>query len=267
MELEFSNEFGRMVISSLGAGLRSLELHEEVICPYFTNQEQGAMWNVGNFMFPFPGRLEEGRLFSFEGVQRQWPVRDTLRRTALHGFTPEFQFSLSAIGNGIAATLDYTGELAHYPYPCVLVITYTLEADGLHLEVNLRNLGDEKMPYHLGWHPYFNLKSTWSVQTSLKDEMKYDEKLVPQKWGHAEPPQWAEGVDASYLTRSTTLTLSRGEHRIDVHGFSKYWHFFKPKKLTVLSLEPITGLGHPSTPWLELKPGEERTHKAAVLLS
>jgi aldose 1-epimerase len=116
-------------------------------------------------LFPFPGRLRDGRL-GFEGKTYQLPLNDSTKQHAIHGFTPRNPWrvqSLSAtpdsasIGGAFDLMHDLPSAVGLWPGDFVLSLTYRLFVDRLVVEAEVANRGSEPLPFGLGYHPYFRL--------------------------------------------------------------------------------------------------------------
>ena len=149
----FSNSFGSITVATTGASLVQAELSGKELLHDFG--DQWHQWAAGAVMFPFPVRMASGTVMVFEGTEYHWPINDEKHRAALHGFTPWEEFELAQLPNGIQASWNYDGAKEHYPFPCRLTISYTLDEHGLTLSGRIENLGEANLPFHMGWHPYF----------------------------------------------------------------------------------------------------------------
>ena len=168
---------------------------------------------------------------------------------ALHGFTPWEEFELAQLPNGIQASWNYDGAKAHYPFPCRLTISYTLDEHGLTLSGRIENLGEANLPFHMGWHPYFktNAPALHPAPTHrlLKNEVSHPGEKIP-----FEGFDWAEEVDGAFFMDSVEL----GD--VSIQPLSALTQVFRPADAPFVAIEPITGLGHPDFPWRTVLPGE-----------
>lgn len=116
-------------------------------------------------LFPFPGRLRDGRLVH-EGKTYQLPLNDSTKAHAIHGFTPRNPWRVveTAVGNDSAAVTgqfclrqDLPSALASWPADFALNVTYRLFPDRLRVECVVENRGPGTLPFGIGYHPYFRL--------------------------------------------------------------------------------------------------------------
>lgn len=135
-----------------------------------------------SFLFPFPNRLANGK-YSFEGRNYEFPLNDFGKPNALHGLISDKPFKvLDQLENSLTLSYCYPGDLAYYPFPFDLNITYTLKPGALTIDVSVENTGSSSMPCGFGWHPYFNLEEGADrVQIKLQNVVKVcvDENLIP----------------------------------------------------------------------------------------
>jgi aldose 1-epimerase len=114
-------------------------------------------------LFPFPGRLRDGRL-SFQGKTYQLPLNDSTKQHAIHGFTPRNRWRV-ANWNSDDSSAFVTGEfnlkqdlpeaLPTWPADFTLGVTYRLFADRLRVEARVENADPGPLPFGLGYHGYF----------------------------------------------------------------------------------------------------------------
>ncbi|VTT96883.1 aldose 1-epimerase : Aldose 1-epimerase OS=Isosphaera pallida (strain ATCC 43644 / DSM 9630 / IS1B) GN=Isop_0737 PE=4 SV=1: Aldose_epim [Gemmataceae bacterium] len=116
-------------------------------------------------LFPFPGRLRDGKL-PFEGGTYQLALTDNTKQHAIHGFTPRNPWRVvewnggpdSAFVTGeFTLSKDFPEALPTWPSDFTLTVTYRLRRDALRVEATVTNLGDRPLPFGLGYHPYFRL--------------------------------------------------------------------------------------------------------------
>ena len=116
-------------------------------------------------LFPFPGRLRDGRL-TFEGKSYQLPLNDSTKQHAIHGFTPRNPWWVVGVGkHPDCAIIDGRFELHQdlpsavglWPVDFALTVSYRLYLDRLIVDALVENRGSGSLPFGLGYHPYFRL--------------------------------------------------------------------------------------------------------------
>ncbi len=155
-------------------------------------------------LFPFPGRMREGR-FSFQGTEYQLPLNDATRRHAIHGFTPRHRWRIAdwngerdcAFVTGECILADDMPEVVHlWPANFKIQVTYRLLGQRLQVEASVTNVDNKPLPFGLGYHPYFRLPG---VQDATIDQhilqipaskLWHCEDLLPTGERRSLPPEW-----------------------------------------------------------------------------
>jgi aldose 1-epimerase len=116
-------------------------------------------------LFPFPGRLRDGR-FTFAGKVYQLPCNDSTKQHAIHGFTPRHPWRVidwngdddfAFVTGQFNLAKDLPSAVPEWPANFNLNVTYRLFRDRLRVAATVENLGTGPLPYGLGYHPYFRL--------------------------------------------------------------------------------------------------------------
>ncbi|GAB3509431.1 aldose 1-epimerase family protein [Spirosoma knui] len=236
------------------------------------------------FLYPFASRVRHG-VYHFEGADYTLPINETRRYNAIHGlvhgqpFTVESQ-DVTSTHAQLVLRYDYAGDLAGYPFPFSLTITYELiqadllnygsnpEADrmcALRISYAARNAGTKRCPAAFGWHPYFTFSGEDLSETTLslpaRSRIDLDEDMMP---GGRQPLENAEtfslrdvkldtpfaieptGVPASGSPfAETMLTATKTGVRLIVgqevgEGKLNYLVCFTPPRHDSLAIEPYT---------------------------
>ena len=132
-------------ISSLGAELISV----------MDNSGYEYIWQGDDWqghapvLFPLCGRINGGK-YTYRGKEYEMK---------LHGFAPSTEFTL--VGKtDTSVTLEIAASdatRAEYPFEFRLTVCFTLDGSNLEARFTVDNLGDDALPYMIGWHPGFNL--------------------------------------------------------------------------------------------------------------
>jgi aldose 1-epimerase len=118
-------------------------------------------------LFPFPGRLRDGRL-TFDGKTYQLPLNDSTKQHAIHGFTPRNKWRVidrnsgdadecAAVTGEFSLSKDLPEALPLWPSDFVFRVTYRLHLNKLRVEARVENPGPGRLPFGLGYHGYFQL--------------------------------------------------------------------------------------------------------------
>jgi aldose 1-epimerase len=147
-------------------------------------------------LFPFPGRLRDGR-FTFDGKVYQLPLNDSTKQHAIHGFTPRNPWRVID-WNGDEDFAFVTGQfnlkkdlptaVSLWPADFNLNITYRLFRDRLRVDATVENLGPGTLPFGLGFHPYWRLPGlhdpdiSRAVLQANVDQVWETENNLPTGW-------------------------------------------------------------------------------------
>lgn len=248
--MTFENEYGAFTIDKRGASLVMLRLGKRHLIHDFGIEKYN--WASGAVMFPFPVRMSTGTVMQFGDNNFKWPINDDKHKTALHGLTPWIDFKLTLHDNGISCEYEYDGTLEYYPFANRLTITYTLESKSFLLKARIENMGTENMPYHIGWHPYFNLDPSFVLTPSPKFRLAKDEHSLPGNKVPFHGFDWNDEVDGAFYIRD--ICIENENYQVNVTSCSEITQIFRPKGAPFIALEPITGLGHNDFPWRTVAP-------------
>jgi aldose 1-epimerase len=131
--------------------------------PDFAANPKNAGRNGWPVLFPFPNRINGGK-YEFGGQTFQVPTGG--RPWAIHGFAIDANWEVldhAATESGATIAGRYQigrqtpGSLDYWPADAELEMRYTLAGQRLALSVSVSNLTAEKLPYGIGFHPYFRL--------------------------------------------------------------------------------------------------------------
>ena len=116
-------------------------------------------------LFPFPGRLRDGKLAA-GGKDYHLPLLDSTKKHGMHGFTPRVPWRVAgthpaADAASIQGFFQLSRELpdavGQWPGDFEVGVLYRLSANELRVSVHIENLGEEPLPWGLGFHGYFTL--------------------------------------------------------------------------------------------------------------
>ncbi len=115
-------------------------------------------------LFPFPGRIRDGR-YSFEGKDYQLFIEPD-KVHAIHGFALNVPWDLIDVGatdhgafleGRFQISKNASDRLASWPTDAVLKVRYGLAGRRLELTATIENPTDRNLPFGFGIHPYFRL--------------------------------------------------------------------------------------------------------------
>ena len=261
--LRMENEYGAFTVRSKGASLLALKIKGHELLHDF--KRNAGDWAAGAVLFPFPVRMASGTIMEHNGQEFHWPINDEKHQAALHGFTVNQTFDVQLNSNGVCCRYKYDGHYEFYPFPCDLEIHYALGAEGFSFKAIVRNTGTQVLPFHVGWHPYFKVQRNWGLTPEptvrlIKNEFSYPGEEIPYA-GH----EWAEEVDGAFFY-SDNPRIRNDEYTLEIKKLSPIVQIFRPANAPFIAVEPVTGLGHPDFPWIEVPPGQHREIRTAITL-
>ena len=261
--LRMENEYGAFTVRSKVASLLALKIKGHELLHDF--KHNAGDWAAGAVLFPFPVRMASGTIMEHNGQEFHWPINDEKQHAALHGFTVNQTFDVQLNSNGVCCRYKYDGHYEFYPFPCDLEIHYALGAEGFSFKAIVRNTGTQVLPFHIGWHPYFKAQRNWGLTPEptvrlIKNEFSYPGEEIPYA-GH----EWAEEVDGAFFY-SDNPRIRNDEYTLEIKKLAPIVQIFRPANAPFIAVEPVTGLGHPDFPWIEVPPGQYREIRTAITL-
>ncbi len=247
-------------------------------------------WFRGRVLFPFDDRVHAGR-YRFDGVEYQLPINDPDGEDALHGFlyAQSLELCRSETSQQMACAV-LTGEVAEwpgYPFRMGIRLTYTLDSEGFHLGMRIKNSGAVPAPFSVGWHPYFKCAARDAASSQLcipaDRYVEMDEKLVPS--GRLLAVEGSEydfrrkkPIDALVLDHGFRNPAGYMEYstadvslRIEQSELFAYSQVFVPPDRSSIALEPISAatdaFNKPELGLRVLAPGAEAEGLVSVLVS
>jgi aldose 1-epimerase len=185
IEVVVAAETWRAWISPMGATLRQVSVDGVDVLDGFEPLDvpTGAR---GMLLAPWTNRLRDGR-YEFGGRSHQLDVTDRATGTALHGLVGAVPWEVVRHDAG-SATLEHRLAGARgYPWDLLLRVTYEIDATGLTVTHEARNLSSDAAPYAVGAHPYVvagpgagGAVDDWTVALDATEVMLVDrERMLP----------------------------------------------------------------------------------------
>ncbi|MEZ4979433.1 MAG: aldose 1-epimerase, partial [Chitinophagales bacterium] len=172
------------IISNYGACINSYKFKDrEFISGYQSIEEVSLQQYKGVLLAPFPNRIAKAK-FSFDDQHHALTINRAKEGLALHGFLYDKEFRLiEKDADKLILAYDYDGDAAGYPFPFSIAVSYYLEEQGLlRIKTHISNEGKQRLPFGLGWHPYFQMESIiddLSLSFPSSSYLELDEKLIP----------------------------------------------------------------------------------------
>jgi aldose 1-epimerase len=198
-------------------------------------------------MVPFVNRVAHGR-FEFDGqtvqLERNWSEDPH----PIHGHGWRSPWTVTAGGRS-NATLRFEGGANEWPWRYSSEQSFALTADGLSLELSIRNLSSTPMPAMLGLHPYFpdaghawmeaRLPRVWLTDSAA---LPVEETKTPPGWSF-EPARAIQAValDHGFSGWNGLARLRWPDHTVTVSAPDcKFLHVYAPAGRDFFCIEPQT---------------------------
>jgi aldose 1-epimerase len=136
---------------------------------------------------PFANRVADAR-YCFDGREHDlMPGATGTARASRHGFVRDAPFAVAALtADAQGAQVLFATMIEPqpgYPFALDLAVRYTLDATGLVLQTELRNVGRTAAPAFVGWHPYFRVGdsplASWELAIPARQVIRTDAGHIP----------------------------------------------------------------------------------------
>lgn len=166
------------------------EKGEDLVDGYLTAAELQSQNGVRNgFLAPFTNRIPQGR-YDFAGETHHIEPVLAHEDLVFHGFARALPFVLDRSfeengAQGLVFRADIApGDFKGYPYRLTIEVEYRFAGHGVTIDIRGINRGDRPLPFAAGWHPYFRLPGTTSIDDLLltlpsRTAIETDGDLIP----------------------------------------------------------------------------------------
>jgi aldose 1-epimerase len=151
----------RAVVVEVGGGLREYEVAGLPILDGYA-LDRMADGGRGQPLLPWPNRIVDGQ-YDFDGQHLQLPLEEVARHNAIHGLTRWLNWTAVEHTRDRARLALTVHPRPGYPFTLQLTIEYGLSDAGLSVHTTAHNIGQQRLPFGAGQHPYL------TVGTSLVD--------------------------------------------------------------------------------------------------
>ena len=250
-------EYSCKILASYGASLISYKhLDYEFVEGYTQAEEIQNQKYRGVILAPFPNRVARAQ-YTFKNEDYHLAVNREKEGLALHGLLYDQAFGVDLQSEGrVVLSFNYSKKKEGYPFLFSLIVSYELKSDGsLNISTTVENKED-KMPFGLGWHPYFKMNEsiddlTFEFPPSRKIEL--DRSLIPTG-NHLPFNSVPKTLDLSLhqfddcfelLSEESIGFKLIGRHYIlEIKGGSleefPFFQIYTPKNRTSIAIEPMT---------------------------
>jgi galactose mutarotase-like enzyme len=205
-------------------------------------------------LFPICGNLPDN---TYQHQGRNYTLKQ-------HGFARDlpWQVSKQSSENAASLTLELNSNEATrqvYPFDFQLIFTYQLQGNSLKIHQKVINLSPEKMPFSIGFHPYFQVTDKTRLSFDIPSSQYLDQrsKTLHSYSGHFDFN--LEEIDAAFpqITRHQSSFSDSYHQRQIILGYDDLYTtivFWTLKDKNYICLEPW------SAPRNALNTGEQLTY-------
>lgn len=188
MNYYLENDKLKVGISDLGAELQSI-IGEKSGFEYLWQGKEPYWTSRSILLFPICGRLY-GEKYTYGGNTYEMK---------LHGFARYCVFGVSdKTDEKITFTLRSNEETKeNYPFDFTLKVIYALEGDKLTVTYDVKNDGEDLMPFSIGGHPGFSVPLMDSGDFT-DCYIEFEEKCAPERLVLTEPAYLYSGTHKSF---------------------------------------------------------------------
>lgn len=242
-----------------------------------------ALARAGSYaLVPFSNRIDQSR-FSVAGRPVQLAGHHYDGPHAIHGLGWLAAWEVVA-ADARSARLRLVHDGSAWPWPFEVEQHFHLDADGLTVDLHLRNCGSEAMPNGLGFHPYFARPEGTRLHTRLREHWLCRPDIVP--YGHEPLPAGLDfseglvlptGLDDGFSGWEGQAVIDYGDWGIKLAAQSlPYMVIYSPAGGDFCCVEPI---GHVTNAcnlpeaeqaaagWHSLPPGASRSVQMRIGLA
>ena len=224
-------------------------------------------------LVPFSNRIRGG-VFSCDGREVKLAPNLAGDPSPLHGQGWRSKWAVE-VADAASATLAFVHEPGEWPWLFESRQVFTLDASGLSVTLNCRNLSPERMPCGLAQHPYFPCDGATRLDTDVTDVWLIDENVLPTervpvagKYLPSNGPVCGRGLDHGYEGWSGTAMIDWGRGaKVRMSAPAPRFQLFAPASGGLFVAEPVenanAALNLPQEEWeaagiMLLAEGEKR---------
>lgn len=168
-------------ITEVGAAVREYAVGGRPVFVPFAEDEVSPAYNAA-VLLPWPNRLRDGQ-YEVDGTTYQLPVNEFERRTALHGLACWQRWEVVEHTEASVSLELRLIPTPGYPFALVSRATYSLDDDGLRVQVRTTNAGAGTAPYGVGFHPWLSPAGAdlddCTIRLDATSRVTTDDRLLP----------------------------------------------------------------------------------------
>ena len=207
-----------------------------------------------SILFPFANRIKDGK-YAYEGQNYNLDCNEKEANNALHGLVYDKTFTVEEkkqFDDEVEIKLFYE-ELnppIGYPFKFRIVLIYKLSNEFLSLKIKVINLDDKKLPFTVGWHPYFNsvdLESS-EIQFSCAKKIKCNKNNISvgsERFDSKMPLSLRKRTfDDAFILEHPEVKFFTPEYDLVLNSSEKesFLQLYTPTINNAIAIEPMTGV-------------------------
>jgi aldose 1-epimerase len=206
-------------------------------------------------LVPYCNRIPNGR-FSFGGHEVVLSPNLGDHPHALHGQGWRGVWAVES-ANETEAVLSFDHAPGEWPWAYRAEQRFTLDDDGLRLELSVTNTGGEAMPAGLGFHPYFPAPAGQRLPAGVAGVWMIDGDCLPtthvagawrSDWAAGAPTAVSELIDNCYTGWDGVATLSApggASTTLTASPDCRWLHVYSPPGADFVCAEPVANRPDP----------------------
>ncbi|WP_418508534.1 aldose 1-epimerase [Corallibacter sp.] len=226
-----------------GGALQSLVYGNKIIIDENQNYPYAS-----SLLFPFANRVEKAK-YTFNKTSYELETSAVDNVNAIHGliYNKTFQV-LDKNESSVKLVFNQTEKHKGYPFLYQILLAYTLKSNGLELQMDIKNLDSQSIPFSLGWHPYFstsNLQESFLIMDTSK-RFLVNEIMIPNG---QEDIQWSntnaigdKSYDDCFELNTNQVILKTPDYQLKLTSQPKadYLQVYTPNDRNSIAIEPQT---------------------------
>lgn len=133
-------------------------------------------------MAPWAGRIRHGQ-FHYQGQKIVYPSADPHQPHSMHGFSRDQAWTVVERQEQLeqsSVLIEYRHLASQeWPFSFLLQQRYTLNAQGVLIELEVQNQGENMMPFGFGHHPFYPCDAQTIVQAEVGQAWIGDHEVMP----------------------------------------------------------------------------------------
>lgn len=256
LELKFKGWYLKLTPKYGACILRCSHKNFDILRPAETGWERTHDPMLTSYfpLVPYSNRIANGQ-FQWENEHINLKPNHVSQQFPLHGIGWLSEWVVLEIKEN-GCILEYKNSESDWPWPFSVKQEITLKKTSMKISLTLENIGRNKMPAGLGFHPYFPLTKDLQLQFNAKSVYLSDDDnlptkltLVPNKWDFSHSKSVFETkVDNCFSGYDGKAHMTVGKKRYNLFVLSTksldHCVFYVPKNGNFFCLEPVNHMNN-----------------------